>query len=207
MTTLPKPSNPASGLTCKWDAWNHLVEAKDGATVVAKYECDELARRTKKHVDSRSKIQQVPTGSTPMCTFSTTAAGKCSKSATARWKTRSPESLQPKYQFVWSQRNDRRGHLARRQHRQSLRVTRVFTTWATPTSTSPHWSTRPATPSSDTSTAPTASSPPTTPPGPIFALARSTMTSILIQVEGWIKRPGFISTGTEFIALGWEGFC
>ncbi len=98
MTTLPKPSNPASELTCKWDAWNHLVEVKDGATVVAKYEYDGLTRRTKKHVDSRSKIQQVPTGSTPMYTFSTTAAGKCSKSATARWKTRSPESPQAKAQ-------------------------------------------------------------------------------------------------------------
>ncbi len=54
MTTLPKPSNPSSGLTCKWDAWNHLVKVKDGATVVAKYEYDGLARRTKKHVDSKS---------------------------------------------------------------------------------------------------------------------------------------------------------
>ncbi len=45
MTTVPKPSSPASGLTCKWDSWNHLVEMKDGATVVAKYEYDGLARR------------------------------------------------------------------------------------------------------------------------------------------------------------------
>ena len=43
MTTVPKPSSPASGLTCKWDAWNHLVEVKEGATVVAKYEYDGLA--------------------------------------------------------------------------------------------------------------------------------------------------------------------
>ncbi len=24
------------------------------------------------------------------------------------------------------------------------------------------------------------------------------------QVDGWIKRPGFISVGTEFIWQGWE---
>ena len=28
MTTLPKPSSLATGLTCKWDAWNRLVEVK-----------------------------------------------------------------------------------------------------------------------------------------------------------------------------------
>ena len=54
MTTVPKPSSPVSGLTCKWDAWNHLVEVKDGTTVVAKYEYDGLARRVKKHLDSGS---------------------------------------------------------------------------------------------------------------------------------------------------------
>ena len=28
MTTLPKPSSLSTGLTCKWDAWNRLVEVK-----------------------------------------------------------------------------------------------------------------------------------------------------------------------------------
>jgi RHS repeat-associated protein len=37
MTTLPKPSSPANGLTCQWDAWNRLVEVKGGVTVVARY--------------------------------------------------------------------------------------------------------------------------------------------------------------------------
>ncbi len=31
MTTLPKPSSPATGLTCTWDARNRLVEVKEGA--------------------------------------------------------------------------------------------------------------------------------------------------------------------------------
>ena len=57
MTTVPKPSSLASGLTCKYDAWNHLVEVKEGATVVAVYEYDGLARRVKKHVDSESPAQ------------------------------------------------------------------------------------------------------------------------------------------------------
>ncbi len=91
MTT---PSKPASGLTCKWDAWNHLIEVKDGATVVAKYEYDGLARRTKKHVDSRAKIQQVPNG--------IDACVHVFYNSTV--ENTDPESLQPKYQFVWSQR-------------------------------------------------------------------------------------------------------
>ena len=54
MTTLPKPSSPATGLTCTWDAWNRLVEVKEGATVVGRYEYDGLGRRVKSHVDSQS---------------------------------------------------------------------------------------------------------------------------------------------------------
>ena len=38
-----------------YDAWNRLVEVKDGSTnVVAKYEYDGLNRRIKKHIDSAS---------------------------------------------------------------------------------------------------------------------------------------------------------
>ena len=54
MTTLPKPSSLATGLTCTWDAWNRLVEVKEGATVVGRYEYDGLGRRAKSHVDSQS---------------------------------------------------------------------------------------------------------------------------------------------------------
>ncbi len=38
MTTIPKPANLAAGLTATYDAWNRLVEVKDGATVIARYE-------------------------------------------------------------------------------------------------------------------------------------------------------------------------
>lgn len=46
----PKPSSLTNGYTCKYDAWNRLVEVKDGATVVGKYEYDGLGRRMKKHL-------------------------------------------------------------------------------------------------------------------------------------------------------------
>ena len=54
MTTVPKSSSLANGLTLKYDAWNRLVEVKDGATVVGKYEYDGLNRRVKRHLDSDS---------------------------------------------------------------------------------------------------------------------------------------------------------
>ena len=34
MTTLPKPSSLGTALTAKWDAWNRLVEMKQGTTVI-----------------------------------------------------------------------------------------------------------------------------------------------------------------------------
>ena len=54
MTTVPKPSSLTNGLTLKYDAWNRVVEVKDGATVVAKYEYDAAGRRVKRHIDSQS---------------------------------------------------------------------------------------------------------------------------------------------------------
>ena len=101
MTTVPKPSSLANGLTLKYDAWNRLVQVTDGATVVAKYEYDSDGRRIKKHIDSQSPsspngidryehlfyagIQLVETRNT------TTVSDQ-------------PESLQPKYQWLWSPR-------------------------------------------------------------------------------------------------------
>ncbi len=56
MTTVPKPSDLdlVGGFTCKYDAWNRLTEVKQGETVVAIYEYDELSRRVKKHIDEQS---------------------------------------------------------------------------------------------------------------------------------------------------------
>ena len=48
MTTIPKPDAWTTAYTCKWDAWNRLVEVKQGSTVVATSAYDQLSRRTKK---------------------------------------------------------------------------------------------------------------------------------------------------------------
>ncbi len=101
MTGVPKPSSLANGLTCKYDAWNRLVEVKDGDDVVGKYEYDGLGRRIKKHVDSQSPgapdgidkykhyfydgIQVVETRDT------TTESDQ-------------PENLSVVYQYIWSAR-------------------------------------------------------------------------------------------------------
>ncbi len=63
MTTLPKPSSPANGLTCKWDAWNRLVEVRDGQTVIGRYEYYGLNRRITSHIDSGA-----PSNPTGRCT-------------------------------------------------------------------------------------------------------------------------------------------
>ena len=46
MTTAPWPSSLTTGLSCKYDAWNRLVEVKNGETVYAAHEYDGLNRRT-----------------------------------------------------------------------------------------------------------------------------------------------------------------
>jgi RHS repeat-associated protein len=46
MRTVPQPGNWAAGYDLKWDAWNRLVQIKNGATTVASYAYDALTRRT-----------------------------------------------------------------------------------------------------------------------------------------------------------------
>ncbi|WP_428940632.1 RHS repeat-associated core domain-containing protein [Fontivita pretiosa] len=48
MTTFPKLSSPATALTGKYDAWNRLVEVKEGANLVGSYSYDGLGRRITK---------------------------------------------------------------------------------------------------------------------------------------------------------------
>jgi RHS repeat-associated protein len=55
VTGYPKPSSMTNSYTCKYDAWNRLVEVKDGGTLVAAYVYDGLGRRiTKKTYTSGS---------------------------------------------------------------------------------------------------------------------------------------------------------
>ena len=53
ITTMPQPANPTSSYTCKYDAWNRLVEVKAGETVVATYKYDVIGRRIQKVVRLR----------------------------------------------------------------------------------------------------------------------------------------------------------
>ena len=102
LTTLPKPSSPATGLTCKWDAWNRLVEVKESATVVGRYEHDGLGRRVKSHVDSQSPGN--PNGVDAYVHFFYNSAWQELESRVSASENTPPESLQPLYQYVWSPR-------------------------------------------------------------------------------------------------------
>ena len=102
MTTLPKPSSLATGLTCKWDAWNRLVEVKEGATVVGRYEYDGLGRRAKSHVDSQSPAN--PNGVDAYVHFFYNQGWQELESRVSASENTGPESLQPLYQYVWSRR-------------------------------------------------------------------------------------------------------
>ncbi len=52
MTKAPKPTNWSSAYTLVYDAWDRLVQVKDGATVVAAYAYDGLTRRVTKTIAS-----------------------------------------------------------------------------------------------------------------------------------------------------------
>ena len=89
MITVPKPDSPASAFTCTWDAWNRLVEVKDGETTVAQYAYDGLNHRITKTVGATITHAYYNSGWQLLETREGAGA---------------PESLQPKYQFVWSVR-------------------------------------------------------------------------------------------------------
>ena len=55
MTKVPKPDDWSSAYDLKYDAWNRLVEVRDGSTVVATYAYDGLNRRTKKVMGSDTR--------------------------------------------------------------------------------------------------------------------------------------------------------
>ena len=102
MTTLPKPSSLATALTCTWDAWNRLVEVKQGAVVVGRYEYDGLGRRAKSHVDSQSPAS--PNGVDAYVHFFYNQGWQELESRRTTSENTGPESVQPQYQYVWSRR-------------------------------------------------------------------------------------------------------
>ena len=89
-------------MTLKWDAWNRLVEAKDGQTVIGVYEFDGLQRRVKRHVDSQAPDN--PNGVDTYIHYFHNAAWQTLETRETTTESDQPENLQPKYQYVWSPR-------------------------------------------------------------------------------------------------------
>ena len=56
--TIPQPSDLTDSYSATYDAWNRLVEVKDGSNVVLKCEYDGLGRRTKKFVNTSEPLDQ-----------------------------------------------------------------------------------------------------------------------------------------------------
>ncbi len=100
MKTVPRPGDLANAFACRYDAWNRLVEVKDGARVHAMYEYDGLNHRVKTHVDSDS------TGGPDAWRhfYYTNDWQVLETRVTTSAENDPPETLQPEYQFVWSLR-------------------------------------------------------------------------------------------------------
>jgi len=100
MTTVPQPDDLDASYTCAYDAWNRLVEVKDGARVHARYEYDALNRRVKAHVDSDA------TGGpdTWVHFYYTNQWQLLETRRTTASENAAPDNLQPHRQYVWSVR-------------------------------------------------------------------------------------------------------
>jgi len=102
MTAMPKPSDPANSLTAKYDAWNHLVEVTDGGVLVAKFRYDGDGRRILKIFDTDS-----PGNPDGLDTYEHVFLSGNQVIETREGSGATPaqaETLQPKYQNVWSPR-------------------------------------------------------------------------------------------------------
>ena len=101
ITTISKPSSPSNGLTLKYDAWSRLVQVTDGETIVAKYKYDGDNRRIKKHIDSQSPSSPDGVDRYEHLYYIDVQLVETRNATT---ESDQPESLQPKYQWVWSLR-------------------------------------------------------------------------------------------------------
>ena len=86
----------------KWDAWNRLVEAKDGQTVIGVYEYDGLQRRVKRHIDSQAPDN--PNGIDTYIHYFYNSAWQVLETRDTTTESDQPENLQPDWQYVWSPR-------------------------------------------------------------------------------------------------------
>jgi len=102
MTSMPKPSDPASSITAKYDAWNRLVEVSDGGILVAKFRYDGDGRRILKMFDT-----DAPGDPDGLDTYEHMFLSGNQVIETREGSGETPaqaETLQPKYQNVWSPR-------------------------------------------------------------------------------------------------------
>jgi RHS repeat-associated protein len=102
MTTIPKPANLTQGLTGKYDAWNRLVEVKDGTTVISTSEYDGLNRRIKHGIDSQAPDS--PNGLDKWEHLFYNTSWQLLETRETTTESDQPENLQPKYQYLWSPR-------------------------------------------------------------------------------------------------------
>jgi len=103
MTSIPKPADLTDDLTCKYDAWNRLVEVTDGDNTIARYEYDGLGRRIKRHVDDSAPDE--PDGTLDdYIHYFYNAAWQVLETRVSASEETGPESLQPLYQYEYSLR-------------------------------------------------------------------------------------------------------
>ena len=102
MTTIPKPSDLATSLTAKYDAWNRLVEVKAGATVVGEYQYDGRNRRVCRNHDSGAPAS--PTGVDTYVHYFCNATWQVLETRESDSAVAQPETIQPQSQYVWSER-------------------------------------------------------------------------------------------------------
>ena len=98
MTVIPSPTdaNPSHTESAKFDAWNHLVEVSDGGVLVAKFSYDGTGRRIEQLTNFVDGVPQTATHYFQ--------SGQQVIETREGSPTSSPESLNPKYQNVWSPR-------------------------------------------------------------------------------------------------------
>jgi hypothetical protein len=92
MTSGPKPNSPASAMTCVYDAWNRMVQAKNSdGSIIATYRYDGTGRRIRKLVGADPE--------NPTATYD-----YYHNPAWQVLETRKNGSANPYEQFVWSLR-------------------------------------------------------------------------------------------------------
>ena len=101
MTTIPKPSDLAHSLTAKYDAWNRLVEVEDGAIVVGEYRYDGRNRCVCRDFDSGAPASPAGVDTHVHCFYNN--AWQALETRESNSATAKPESIKPKYQYVWSE--------------------------------------------------------------------------------------------------------